>query len=36
MGTVMGVDDNGSLLMAWDNGCGLNVIIGVDKVIKLN
>lgn len=25
-GTVLGVDDTGSLLMAWDNGCGLNVV----------
>lgn len=25
-GIVLGVDDTGSLLMAWDNGCGLNVV----------
>lgn len=31
-GTVVGVDDTGSLLMRWDNGCGLNVIFGVDEV----
>ena len=24
-GTVIGVDDTGSLLMRWDNGSGLNV-----------
>ena len=35
-GTVICVDDMGDLIMKWDNGCGLNVIIGVDKVIKLN
>ena len=33
-GTVLGVDDTGSLLMAWDNGSGLNVIYGEDKVRK--
>ena len=31
-GTVIGVDDTGSLLMDWDNGSGLNVIYGVDRV----
>lgn len=31
-GTVLMVDDTGSLLMRWDNGSGLNVIYGVDKV----
>ena len=31
-GTVIGVDDTGSLLMNWDNGSGLNVIYGVDQV----
>ena len=34
-GTVLGVDDTGSLLMKWDNGSGLNVIYGVDKVRKV-
>lgn len=34
-GTVLGVDDTGSLLMAWDNGSGLNVIFGVDHVRKV-
>ena len=31
-GTVIGVDDTGSLLMNWDNGSGLNVIYGEDLV----
>lgn len=31
-GTVQGVDDTGSLLMRWDNGSGLNVVWGVDRV----
>ena len=31
-GTVVGVDDTGSLLMEWDNGSGLNVIYGEDLV----
>ena len=35
LGTVLGVDDTGSLLMRWDNGSGLNVIYGVDLVKKL-
>ena len=34
-GTVQGVDDAASLLVKWDNGCGLNVVYGVDKVEKL-
>ena len=35
LGTVLGVDDTGSLIMCWDNGSGLNVIYGVDLVRKL-
>ena len=34
-GTVLGVDDTESLIMAWDNGSGLNVIYGEDIVRKL-
>ena len=34
-GTVIGVDDIGSILMNWDNGSGLNVIWGVDVVRKV-
>lgn len=31
-GTVLGVDDTGSLLMRWDNGSSLNVVYGEDAV----
>ena len=34
-GTVIGVDDTGSLLLRWDNGSGLNVVYGEDVVQKL-
>ena len=34
-GTVLGVDDTGSLLMRWDNGSGLNVVCGEDIVRKV-
>lgn len=34
-GTVKGVDDTGSLLVRWDNGSGLHVIYGVDRVKKI-
>lgn len=32
-GTVLWVDDAGNLVMQWDNGCGLNVVLdGGDRV----
>lgn len=34
-GTVRGVDDTGSILVSWDNGCGLNVVYGEDKCRKI-
>lgn len=34
-GTVLCVDDTGSLIMQWDNGSGLNVIYGEDQVRKV-
>lgn len=34
-GTVIGVDDTASIMVAWDNGSSLNVIYGVDKCIKI-
>ena len=35
IGTVIGVDDTASLIMRWNNGCGLNVIFGEDRVRKV-
>ena len=35
LGTVLGVDDTGSLLLKWDNGSGLNVIWQQDRVRKV-
>lgn len=35
-GTVRGVDDVGSIMVAWDNGCGLFVAYGVDQCRKIN
>ena len=35
LGTVIGVDDIGSILVSWDNGQNLNVLYGIDKIIKL-
>ena len=43
-GTVLGVDDigsimvawdNGSIMVAWDNGCGLSVAFGEDLCQKV-
>ena len=31
-GTVIGVDDIGSVMVAWDNGSSLNVLLGVNYV----
>lgn len=30
-GTVLGVDDIASIMIAWDNGCRLSVAYGVDR-----
>lgn len=35
-GTVLGVDDLGSLLVAWDNRSSLNVLAGIDRVKKID
>ena len=35
-GTVLGVDDIGSLLVAWDNSSSLNVAYSIDRVRILN
>lgn len=34
-GTVIGVDDIGSIMVAWDNGSGLNVVYGEDLCKKI-
>ncbi len=34
-GTVTGVDDTASILVAWDNGSHLNVVYGEDVVRKI-
>lgn len=34
-GTVTAVDDTASLIVKWDNGCGLNVLYAVDSVKKI-
>ena len=31
-GTVRGVDDIGSVMVAWDNGSGLNVVLDEDEI----
>ena len=35
-GTVIGVDDTGSIMVNWDNGSGLNIIYGVDRCRKVS
>lgn len=35
LGTVKGVDDVGSIMVAWDNGCGLSVAYGEDLCRKI-
>lgn len=34
-GTVTGVDDTASVMVAWDNGSHLHVIYGEDKIRKV-
>ncbi len=34
-GTVIGVDDTASIMVAWDNGSGLNVVYGEDICRKI-
>ena len=34
-GTVIGVDDIGSIMVSWDNGSGLNVAYGEDRCRKV-
>ena len=35
LGTVRGVDDTGSIMVAWDNGGSLHVLYGVDECRKV-
>ncbi len=35
-GTVSGVDDTGSIMVAWDNGVSLHVLFGVDECRIIN
>lgn len=35
LGTVLGVDDIGSIMVSWDNGSHLSVVYGVDRVEKV-
>ena len=35
LGTVIGVDDIGSIMVNWDNGSGFNVVYGEDVVRKV-
>lgn len=34
-GTVLGVDDIGSIMVSWDNGCRLSVAFGEDLCRKV-
>jgi len=34
-GTVLGVDDIGSLIIRWDNGSSLHALYGVDEVKRV-
>lgn len=35
LGTVVGIDDMANLLMKWDNGSTLNVVLGEDQIEKI-
>lgn len=35
LGTVMGVDDLCSILVRWDNGSRLSIVLDVDKCVKV-
>ena len=36
LGTVIGVDDIGSLLVRWDNGSSLNLLLEIDYFRKFD
>ena len=35
-GTVIGVDDIGSIMVQWDNGSSLNMVYGEDRCRKID
>lgn len=35
-GKVIGIDDVGSIMIIWDNGCSLNVVYGEDLCRRIN
>lgn len=35
-GIVVGVDDAGAIMVDWDNGSHLNVVLGEDLCVKVN
>lgn len=35
-GTVLGVDDTGSIMVAWDTGGSLSVLYGIDRCVKIS
>ena len=35
-GTVKGVDDIGSIMVRWDNGCSLSVAFGEDRCRRID
>ena len=35
-GTVTGVDDIGSIMVAWDNGSSLSVVYGIDSCRRID
>lgn len=35
-GTVRGVDDIGSIMVRWDNGCGISVAYGEDMCRRID
>ena len=35
LGTVRGVDDTGSIMVAWDGGSSLHVLFGVDECCRV-
>lgn len=36
LGTVIGVDDIGSIIVRWDNGSSLHVVYGEDRCKKID